>query len=74
MRIVGNRDWSEFASSPAEALARGARLDAMTRLPGVPDFQPHGVWRGPHSLFNAMDAERARRRQDWFDEHAQRPA
>jgi hypothetical protein len=40
MRIVGNRQWREFAATPQEALERGARLDAMTRLLGVPDFQP----------------------------------
>ena len=39
MRIVGNREWPEFAATPQEALERGARLDAMIRLPGVPDFQ-----------------------------------
>lgn len=50
-RIVGNREWREFAASPEEALARGVRLDAMTRLPGMPDFQPRGVFRGSHAFF-----------------------
>lgn len=70
MRIVGNRQWQQFATSPQEALERGVRLDAMTRLPGVPDFQPHGVFRGTQAFFDAMDAEKERKRQAWFyDEH-----
>jgi len=40
MRIVGNRQWQEFAATPQEALERVARLDAMTRLPALPDFRP----------------------------------
>lgn len=54
-RRVGNREWREFASSPAEALARG-------------------VFRGSHAFFDAMDAEKERQRQAWFQEHAKRPA
>lgn len=73
MRIVGNVHWQEFAATPEEALARGARLDAMTRIPGMPDFQPRGVFRGPHAFFVAMDQEKERRRQAWFQEHAKRP-
>lgn len=73
-RIVGHHPWPEFAASPQEALARGARLDAMTRLPGMPDFQPRGVFRGSHAFFDAMDAEKERQRQAWFQEHAKRPA
>lgn len=73
MRIVGNTQWQEFAATPEEALARGARLDAMARLPGVPDFQVRGVFRGSHAFFNAMDEEKARLRQNWFLEHAKRP-
>lgn len=73
-RIVGNREWREFAASPEEALTRGARLDAMTRLPGMPDFQPRGVFRGSHAFFDAMNAEKERQRQAWFQEHAKRPA
>lgn len=56
-RLVGNRHWREFASSPLEALERGVHLDAMTRLPGVPDFQPRGVFRGTQTFFDAMDAD-----------------
>lgn len=74
MRIVGNHLWQEFASSPQEALARGLRLDAMTRLAGMPDFQPRGVFRGSHARFEAMDAEKERQRQAWFQQHAKRPA
>lgn len=69
MRIVGNQHWQEFAASPQEALERGARLDVMTRLPGVPDFQPRGVFRGTQAFFDAMDAEKERKRQAWFQEH-----
>jgi len=74
MRIVGNRQWSEFAADPADALRRGERLDAMTRLPGVPDFQPRGVIRGTQAFFDALDADRERRHQAWFLDHAKRPA
>lgn len=74
MRIVGNAHWREFAATPQEAQERGARLDAMTRLPGMPDFQPRGVFRGSHAFFVAMDEDKERRRQDWFQQHAKRPA
>ena len=74
MHIVGNRQWQEFAATPQEALERGMHLDAMTRLPGVPDFQPRGVFRGTPAFFDAMDAEKERQRQAWFLEHAKRPA
>lgn len=74
MRIVGNAHWQEFAATPEEALERGARLDAMTRLPGMPDFQSQGVFRGSHDFFMAMDEEKQRQRQAWFEQHAKRPA
>lgn len=74
MRIVGNQNWQEFAATPEEAVKRGERLDAMARLPGEPDFQPHGVFRGTHAFFQAMDEKIARQRQAWFLEHAKRPA
>lgn len=74
MRVVGNAQWREFAASPLEALERGARLDALVRLPGMPDFQPRGVFRGSHAYFAAMDEDKARRRQAWFLRHAKRPA
>jgi hypothetical protein len=73
MRIVGNPLLQEFAATPEEALERGVRLDAMTRLPGMPDFQPHGVFRGCHAFFVAMDEEKSRQRQAWFQRHAKRP-
>lgn len=73
MRVVGNPQWKEFAASPLEALERGARLDAMTRLPGMPDFQPRGVYRGSHAFFESMDAEKERKRQAWFQQHAKQP-
>lgn len=72
MRIVGNVHWQEFAATPGEALERGVRLDAMMRLPGLPGFQPRGVFRGTHAVFAAMDAEKERRRQTWFQQHAER--
>jgi hypothetical protein len=74
MRIVGNAHWPEFAATPQEALERGLHLDAMTRLPGVPDFQPQGVFHGSHAYFMAMDEEKERQRQAWFQQHAKRPA
>ncbi len=73
MRIVGNPNQQEFAATPEEALERGTRLDAMTRLPGMPDFQTHGVFRGSHAYFMAMDEERSRQCQAWFQGHAKRP-
>jgi hypothetical protein len=74
MRVVGNIHWQVFAATPEEALERGVRLDAMTRLPGVPDFQPRGIFHGTHAFFVAMDEEKEARRQAWFQEHAKRPA
>jgi len=73
MRVVGNPQWKAFAASPLEALERGARLDAMMRLPGMPDFQPQGVYRGSHAFFESMDAEKERKRQAWLQQHAKRP-
>ncbi len=73
MRIVGNKNWSPVSSSPEEAMYRGAKLDALTHSLGIPDFQPKGVFRGPQSLFDAMDAERAKTIRAWVDEHT-RPA
>lgn len=46
MRIVSNHPWQEFASTPQETLDLGANLDAMTQLPGMPDIQTRGVFRG----------------------------
>lgn len=74
MHSVGHHPWNEFATSPEEAVARGVRLDAMARLPGVPDFQTRGIFRGIQAFFDAMDAEKERKRQAWFQEHAKRPA
>lgn len=73
MRILGNVQWQEFAATPLEALERGTRLDAMSHLPGVPDFQPRGLFRGTQAYFDAMDAEKERQRQAWFQTHAKRP-
>ena len=68
MRIVGKKDWSPIPASPAEALARGAELDAMTQAL-VPDFQPKGVFRGTADFFARMDEEKARQLRHWLDEH-----
>jgi hypothetical protein len=73
MRVVGNSQRQEFAASPQEALERGDQLDAMTRLPGMPDFQPRGLFRGSHAFFVAMDAKKESSRQAWFQQHAIRP-
>lgn len=73
MRIVGNKNWSPVTSSPEEAMLRGAKLDAMMKSLGLPDFQPRGVFRGPQAMFDEMDAERARKVREWVDEHT-RPA
>ena len=48
-----------MASSPEEAMHRGAKLDAMMKSLDLPDFQPKGVFRGPPSLVDEIDAERA---------------
>lgn len=69
MRIVGNKNWSPVTSSPEEAMLRGAKLDAMMKSLGLPDFQPRGVFRGPQAMFDEMDAERARKVREWVDEH-----
>jgi hypothetical protein len=50
-------------------MLRGAKLDAMTKSLGLPDFQPRGVFRGPQAMFDEMDAERARKVREWVDEH-----
>lgn len=73
MRIVGNKNWSPVTSSPEEAMLRGAKLDAMMKSLGLPDFQPRGVFLGPQAMFDEMDAERARKVREWVDEHT-RPA
>jgi len=73
MRIVGNKNWNPVASSPEEALLRGAKLDAMTKSLAIPNFQSKGVFRGPQSMFDEMDAARARKVREWVNEHT-RPA
>lgn len=73
MRIVGKKDWDPVPSSPEEAMHRGARLDALMQSLAIPDFRPRGVFRGPWSMFEAMDAERVRQIREWLDEHT-RPA
>jgi hypothetical protein len=73
MRVVGNPEWTQCAASPQEAMERGGRRDAATHIPGVPDFQPRGLFRGSLAYFIAMDGEKARRRQAWFQEHTKRP-
>lgn len=73
MRIVGNTNWNPIASSPEEAMFRGAKLDALTQSLGIPDFQPKGVFRGSQAMFDAMDAEREKKIREWVNEHA-RPA
>lgn len=54
-------------------MRRGARLDAMLQSLGLPDFRSRGVFRGPPSMFEEMDAERARKLREWVNEHT-RPA
>lgn len=73
MRIVGNKNWDPVAFSPTEGMRRGARLDILIQSLAIPDFQPKGVFRGPQSMFDAMDAERARKIREWVNEHT-RPA
>lgn len=73
MRIVGNKNWNSVATTPEEAMQRGTKLDAMTKSLGIPDFQPKGVFRGPQSMFDEMEAARARKIREWVDEHT-RPA
>lgn len=73
MRIVGNKNWNPVPASPEEAMHRGARLDALVQSLAIPDFRPKGVIRGTQSMFDAMDAERARKIREWVNEHT-RPA
>ena len=73
MRIVGNKNWNPIPSTPEEAMHRGERLDALMNSLALPDFRPRGVFRGPWSMFDAMDTERARKIREWMDEHT-RPA
>ncbi len=73
MRIVGNKNWNPDSSSPEEAMRRGVRLDSLMQSLAIPDFRPRGVFRGPSSMFEAMDAERARQIREWVNEHT-RPA
>lgn len=73
MRIVGNKNWNPVPTSPEEAMYRGARLDALVQSLAIPDFRPKGVIRGTQSMFDAMDAERARKIREWVNEHT-RPA
>lgn len=73
MRIVGKKDWNPIAASPEEAMRRGARLDALMQSLTLPDFRPRGVFRGPRSMFEAMETERIRKIKEWLDAHS-RPA
>jgi len=73
MRIVGKKNWNPVSSSPEEAMHRGARLDALMQSLAIPDFRKKGVFRGPRSMFESMDAERAKKLREWIDEHT-RPA
>ncbi len=73
MRIVGNKNWNSVAATPEEAMRRGTKLDAMTKSLGIPDFQLKGVFRGSQSMFDEMEATRARKIREWVNEHA-RPA
>ena len=54
-------------------MLRGAKLDAMTKSLGIPDFQPKGVFRGPQSMFDEIDVARARKVREWVNERT-RPA
>ncbi len=56
-RTVGNQNRSEFILDPAEALRRGAQLDAM--WPSMLPPRPRGVTRGTHRFFNQLDDARA---------------
>ena len=69
MRIVGNKNWNPISTSPEEAMQRGAKLDAMMKSLGIPDFQLKGVFRGRQSMFDEMDAERAKKMREWVKEH-----
>ncbi|PJC02473.1 MAG: hypothetical protein CO071_02965 [Gallionellales bacterium CG_4_9_14_0_8_um_filter_59_50] len=69
MRIVGNKNWNPIPSSPQEAMHRGMRLDALINSLAIPDFRPRGVFRGPRSMFAAMDADRAGKIREWVNEH-----
>ena len=59
MRIVGNRNRSEFEPDPVLAYRRGKALDAMLRT-AAPKVVP-GVTRGSHAYFNRLDDERQMR-------------
>lgn len=43
--------------------------DRLSRLPGVPYFQPRGVFRGTRAFFDAMEAEKEGKPRAWFQEH-----
>ena len=56
MKTIGNLSRDEIVLDPLEALRRGAVLDQMlsAALPPV----PHGVTRGTHAMFQALDEQR----------------
>ena len=56
MKTIGKFPRDEIVIDPAEALRRGRVLDQMLKsaLPPI----PHGVTRGTHAMFQAMDEQR----------------
>ena len=57
MRVIGPRkNDTEFELDPVRAWRRARAMDAQ--LKGSLPPHPRGIFRGPHSMFNAMDRER----------------
>lgn len=54
MRIVGDKDRSEFELDPVKALRRALEMDHKLRLPLGVDV-PRGVTRATHAEFNRID-------------------
>jgi len=57
VRIVGNRNRSEFEPDPVEAHRRGRQLDAM--LKGAAPRPAVAVIRATHRVLNELDDQRA---------------
>ena len=56
MKTIGNFPRDEIVIDPTEALRRGRVLDQM--LKNTRPRVPHGVTRGTHAMFQAMDEQR----------------
>lgn len=67
MRIVGK---VKAATTDEEKWIAGVKASELAKSLGIPCFRQRGVFRGPQSMFDQMEAQRLKLIQEWLNEHS----